>query len=95
MPQNNATSECDFYNNYVMLLYGCNKKLFKKEYTCVEFVKDVQKDIEKWGRDTGLIVEVERSGYLLVMDRDGENYKKKVEKEKEIKEREKLKAEKS
>ena len=48
----------------------------------MEFVKDVQKDIEKWGRDTGLIVEVERSGYLLVMDRDGENYKKKVVKEK-------------
>ena len=37
----------DYYFNYVMLLFGLNKKLFVKEYRVEEFVKSIKEWLEK------------------------------------------------
>ena len=33
------TADSDYYCNLVMLIFGLNKKLFKKDYKNLEFVK--------------------------------------------------------
>ena len=37
----------DFYSNFVMLVYGINKKLFgNQKYSLIDFAKDVKNGIE-------------------------------------------------
>ena len=35
-------TKSDYYCNYTMLLFGLNKKLFVKEYSAVNFMKDIK-----------------------------------------------------
>ena len=40
----------DYYSNYVMLLFGLNKKLFgNPKYSLIDFSKDVKQYIESLG----------------------------------------------
>ena len=41
-----------------MLLFGLNKRLFRKEYSVVEFVKGVKEWVEKEGKEESYEVEV-------------------------------------
>ena len=62
-----AEAKSDYYCNYIMLLFGLNKKLFRKDYNVLEFVKAVKEWMEKEGKEEGKYeVEVERSGYLVI-----------------------------
>ena len=63
-------AEADYYCNFVMILFGVNKKIFKKDYKNTDFVKD----IKDWVLDvckgqqfskSGLDFDIERSGYFL------------------------------
>jgi len=55
----------DYYCNYVMLLYGLNKKLFKPKYSLVDFVKDIKPLVENLAAGSHYKLAVERGGYLL------------------------------
>jgi hypothetical protein len=68
--------ESDYYSNFVMLIYGVNKKLFgNAKYSLVDFAKDVKAGIEGLNPITHFKVEVERGGYLFFrrMPKDNTN----------------------
>ena len=49
-----------------MLLFGINKKLFRKDFSVLDFVKAVRPFIEGHGqKDEDFNLQLERSGYLL------------------------------
>lgn len=66
-----------------MLLFGINKKIFKKGYENIDFVKDVKDFFEKYLNLAKIAhIEVERSGYLLFTTYDSLKMEKKLAKEK-------------
>lgn len=62
-----------------MLLFGINKKLFKKDYQNVDFVKDVKEFIEtRLNMHKIAHIEAERSGYLLFTEFTSPKMKKRL-----------------
>ena len=61
----------DYYSNFVMLVFGINKKLFgNAKYGLVDFAKDVKEGVEGLSPVNGFKLEVERGGYLFFKRND-------------------------